>query len=179
MRKVLHVWDFWNPSRYAHQLPSVQMPRLQSFLPPATPKPSTRKALLLTLQKGHLLSSTRRHPRFRLGFLSLARRYFPNAMLAAYRSHVVRHVLHPLIRLARDPAPVAFAPRGVAGLLRKAPGRPSASEKERLEAVLKSHPALTLVHTEMHDFRILLTQKHQPAAESKPLTPRLLHQIKR
>ena len=86
-------------------------------------------------------------------FRSLVRRYFPNAILVADRFHVVRLVLHHFIQLARDLTPVAFGRRGIAGLLRKAPERLSASEKERLEAVFKKHPVLRLVHTEMHEFR--------------------------
>jgi len=112
-------------------------------------------------------------------FRSLVRRYFPNAILVADRFHVVRLVLHHFIQLARDLAPVAFVRRGIAGLLRKAPERLSASEKERLEAVFQKHPALRLVHTEMHEFRGLLNQKHQTVAQAKKLIPRLLSHIKR
>jgi len=112
-------------------------------------------------------------------FRSLVRRYFPNAILVADRFHVVRLVLHHFIQLARDLAPVAFVRRGIAGLLRKAPERLSASEKERLEAVFQKHPVLRLVHTEMHEFRGLLNQKHQTVAQAKKLIPRLLSHIKR
>ncbi len=87
--------------------------------------------------------------------------------------------MHHFIQLARELAPVAFEGRGVAGLLRKAPERLSASEKERLEAVFIKHPALRLVHTEMHEFRELLNQKHQTVAQAKKLIPRLLSYIKK
>jgi transposase len=112
-------------------------------------------------------------------FRSLVRRYFPNAILVADRFHVVRLVLHHFIQLARELAPVAFVRRGIAGLLRKAPEKLAASEKERLETVFKKHPVLRLVHTEMHEFRELLNQKHQTVAKAKKLIPRLLSHIKR
>jgi transposase len=112
-------------------------------------------------------------------FRSLVRRYFPNAILVADRFHVVRLVLHHFIQLARELAPEAFVRRGIAGLLRKAPEKLAASEKERLEAVFKKHPVLRLVHTEMHEFRELLNQKHQTVAQAKKLIPRLLSHIKR
>jgi len=54
-------------------------------------------------------------------FRRLARRYFPNAILVADRSHGVRVVLHQFIQLAGKLAPEAFVRRGFAGLLRKAP----------------------------------------------------------
>jgi transposase len=112
-------------------------------------------------------------------FRSLVRRYFPNAILVADRFHVVRLVLHHFIQLARELAPEAFVRRGIAGLLRKAPEKLAASEKERLEAVFKKHPVLRLVHTEMHEFRELLNQKHQTVAQAKKLIPRLLSHIQR
>jgi transposase len=112
-------------------------------------------------------------------FRSLVRRYFPNAILVADRFHVVRLVLHHFIQLARELAPEAFVRRGIAGLLRKAPEKLAASEKERLEAVFEKHPVLRLVHTEMHEFRELLNQKHQTVAQAKKLIPRLLSHIKR
>jgi transposase len=112
-------------------------------------------------------------------FRSLVRRYFPNAILVADRFHVVRLVLHHFIQLARELAPVAFVRRGIAGLLRKAPEKLAASEKERLEAVFKKHAVLRLVHTEMHEFRGLLNQKHKTVAQAKKLIPRLLSHIKR
>jgi transposase len=45
--------------------------------------------------------------------------------------------------------------------------------------VFKKHPVLRLVHTEMHEFRGLLNQKHQTVAKAKNLIPRLLSHIKR
>jgi transposase len=104
---------------------------------------------------------------------------FPNAILVADRFHVVRIVLHHFIQLARELAPAAFVRRGIAGLLRKAPENLSAPEKERLETILKNHPVLRLVHTEMHEFRGLLNKKHQTVVRAKKLIPKLLSYIKK
>ena len=112
-------------------------------------------------------------------FRSLVRRYFPNAILVADRFHVVRVVSHHFIQLARDLAPAAFHRRGIGGLLRKGPKRLTPSEKERLETVFKTHPALSAVHAEMHEFRRLLNKKHQTVARAKKLIPRLLSYIKK
>ena len=112
-------------------------------------------------------------------FRSLVRRYFPNAILVADRFHVVRVVLHHFTQLARDLAPAAFVRRGIGGLLRKAPKNLTASEKERLEAIFNTHPVLRIVHTEMHELRLLLNQKHQTVARAKQLIPKLLSCIKR
>lgn len=112
-------------------------------------------------------------------FRSLVRRYFPKAILVADRFHVVRVVLHHFTQLARDFAPDAFVRRGIGALLRKGPETLSTSEKERLEAIFKTHPVLRVVHTEMHEFRRLLNQKHQTVAQAKKLIPKLLSYITR
>ena len=112
-------------------------------------------------------------------FRSLVRRYFPKAILVADRFHVVRVVLHHFTQLARDFAPDAFVRRGIGALLRKGPETLSTSEKERLEAIFKTHPVLRVVHTEMHEFRRLLNQKHQTVSQAKKLIPKLLSYIKR
>jgi len=110
-------------------------------------------------------------------FRSLVRRFFPNAILVADRFHVVRVVSHHFTQLARDLAPEAFVRRGIGGLLRKAEENLSLADKERLEAMFKAHSVLRVIHTEMHELRRLLNQKHQTARQSRKLISRLLSYI--
>lgn len=94
-------------------------------------------------------------------YRNIIRRFFPNARIVADRFHVVRIIYHHFMNLARAVAPQLKSYRGGLAAMRKRPSRLTPYQKQKLQQLFEQYPALKPIHTQMHQLRRLMNQKHQ------------------
>jgi transposase len=93
-------------------------------------------------------------------YRDLVRKWFPNAILVADRFHAVRVVMDHFTRLARELAGIRYD-RAFLKLFRTRPDRLTDKQKERLEKLFKSYPALEPLYRKMRAICDLLNLKAQ------------------
>ena len=111
-------------------------------------------------------------------YRNIARKYFPNALIVADRFHVVRLVLHHLMKVAYllDPE-LRYKRRGISKWLRTNQVRLNPTQQERLTDYLAKHPAVEAIYQFKESMIRLLNQKATSKQQAKPLVKTFLHFI--
>jgi transposase len=107
-------------------------------------------------------------------YRSIARTYFPGALVVADRFHVVRLALHHLMKTCRQIDPELSASRGTAKLLQKHAHNLTPTQTGRLSVYLSRQPAVARIYDFKEDLMALLTAKRQTKDQCRILVYRLL-----
>ena len=110
-------------------------------------------------------------------YRSIAATYFPNALVVADRFHVVRLVLHHLIKTCRRIDPGLRHRRGPLKLIRKHAHNLTRSQARRLATYLEGQPAVERIHAFKEELMRLLTAKRQSKPQCRVLAAKLLNAI--
>jgi transposase len=94
-------------------------------------------------------------------YRAIVRKWFPNAKIVADRFHVIRLVMHHLLKLGRSLYPVLNWKRSWLNLLRTRMDRLSPEQLLQLKAVLRDHPGLAGIHAMKEKLCHLLCLKTQ------------------
>jgi transposase len=111
-------------------------------------------------------------------YRSIARSFFPTALVVADRFHVVRLALHHLIKTCRMIDPQLKAARGLVKLLQKHGKNLTDRQRERLNVYLGKQAAIAEVYRFKEKLMDLLTQKNRSKAQCRPLVHELLEAIR-
>lgn len=110
-------------------------------------------------------------------YRSIARSYFPGALVVADRFHVVRLALHHLMQTCRTIDPTLTARRGALRLLQKHARNLTGTQARRLEAYLAAQPAIAAIHGFKEELMTVLVAKRQTKDQCRILVHRLLEAI--
>ncbi len=110
-------------------------------------------------------------------YRSIARRFFPQALVVADRFHVVRLVLHHLLKTCRTIDPQLRGARGLARLLQKHEKNLTDRQRHRLMDYLAEQPAIAQIYRFKENLMGLLTRKNQTKEQCRPLVYDLLAAI--
>jgi len=111
-------------------------------------------------------------------YRSIARSYFPGALVIADRFHVVRLALHHLMQTCRTIDPELTARRGALRLLQKHARNLTQPQAKRLEAYLAARPAIASIHGFKEGLMAVLGAKQQTKDQCRILVHRLLEAIR-
>lgn len=111
-------------------------------------------------------------------YRSIARRYFPGALVVADRFHVVRLALYHLMKTCRQIDPDLTHKRGTTKLLQKHARNLTESQAERLQTYLASQQAVARIYDFKEELMELLTAKSQTKDQCRILVHRLLDTIR-
>jgi transposase len=132
----------------------------------------------------HYLSQLRGREKVKMVCIDLSspyrrmiKRFFPNARIVADRFHVIRIVQHHFMNLFKQVAPQVVRDRGLLAALRKRPENLTAYQRDRLEALFETHPAIKPLYDKQLQLRALLNIKSQTKRDCRKLAPKLLDQI--
>ena len=110
-------------------------------------------------------------------YRSIARNYFPNALIVADRFHVVRLVNQKMMETWKMLDPEKRMNRGLISLMRRHHHKLSTKQKINLRKYLCSVPGLEQVYDFKHDLMSLLTLKRRTKSQCKKLVKRFLRMI--
>ena len=111
-------------------------------------------------------------------YRSIARRYFPRALVVADRFHVVRLALHHLMKTCRTIDPDLRTGRGVSKLLQKHACNLTDGQADRLSGYLSGQPAVASIYSFKEELMTVLIAKNQSKANCRILACRLLDAIR-
>ena len=111
-------------------------------------------------------------------YRSIARRYFPEALVVADRFHVVRLALHHLMKTCRQIDPGLLYRRGASRLLQKHAHNLTMNQAGRLKTYLDSQPAVARIYDFKEELMVVLTAKRQTKDQCRILAYRLLDAIR-
>ena len=111
-------------------------------------------------------------------YRSIAKVYFPSALIIADRFHVVRLALHHLMKTCRRIDPGLLHRRGALRLMQKHAANLTAPQAERLKTYLETQPAVARIYDFKEELMGLLTAKRQAKAKCRMLVYRLLDGIR-
>ncbi len=109
---------------------------------------------------------------------TIAKTYFPKAMIVADRFHVVRLALHHLMATCRQIDPGLATGRGPAKLLQKHARNLTERQAGRLEDYLAGQPAVARIYAFKEELMTVLTAKRQTKDRCRMLVHRLLDAIR-
>jgi transposase len=107
-------------------------------------------------------------------YRSLIKKHFPAALIVADRFHVMRLVMHHLLKLARDLVPQLAYKRPWLRLMRTRPENLKTEQLLELQALLASQPALAAINDILQRLCNLLRIKHQKKSECRAHVRELL-----
>lgn len=110
-------------------------------------------------------------------YRSIARTWFPNAIIVADRFHVVRLALHRLMKTCRQIDPGLRGGRGMVRLMQKHAHNLTDRQAERLSEYLNHHPAVARIYDFKEDLMALLTPKNRTKDQCRILVHQLLEAI--
>ena len=111
-------------------------------------------------------------------YRSIARRYFPTALIVADRFHVVRLALHHLMKTCRQIDPGLLHRRGAMKLLQKHAHNLTENQAARLADYLSRQPAVARIYDFKEELMALLIAKNQTKDQCRILVHRLLDAIR-
>jgi len=111
-------------------------------------------------------------------YRSIARTYFPQALVIADRFHVVRLALHHLMKTCRLIDPGLAIARGTVRLLQKHRRNLTERQGERLLAYLAGQPAVARIYDFKEGLMAVLTAKQQTKDQCRILVHQLLDAIR-
>lgn len=111
-------------------------------------------------------------------YRSIARCYFPGALVVADRFHVVRLALYHLMKTCRQIDPELNIKRGTMELLQKHGHNLTEDQAGRLSSYLSRQPAVASIYAFKEDLMELLTAKNQTKDQCRILVHRLLDAIR-
>ena len=111
-------------------------------------------------------------------YRSIAKTYFPRALVVADRFHVVRLALYHLMKTCRQIDPELATGRGRAKLLQKHAANLTDSQARRLGSYLAERPAIAAIYAFKEELMALLTAKRQTKDQCRILVYRLLDAIR-
>ena len=110
-------------------------------------------------------------------YRSIVRKHFPDARIVADRFHVIRLVNHHFLACWRELDPGASKNRGLLSLMRRHQHNLTPLQQQKLDAYLKSVPALEPIYQFKQKLVMLLRIKRQTQRQCKVLAPTLLAAI--
>jgi transposase len=110
-------------------------------------------------------------------YRSLARKYFPGAVIVADRFHVIRLLNHHFLACWREIDPAGAKNRGLLSLMRRHRHNLKPEQQVRLLAYLAHQPALELIYRFKQRLCYLLLKKHQTKRQCQKLVPRFLRAV--
>ncbi len=110
-------------------------------------------------------------------YRSIARSYFPGALVVADRFHVVRLALYHLLKTCRQIDPELSTRRGTAKLLQRHGHNLKDDQAERLSAYLANQSAIASIYDFKDDLMTVLTARNQTKDQCRILAHRLLDAI--
>lgn len=110
-------------------------------------------------------------------YRSIARNYFPRALVVADRFHVVRLALHHLMKTCRQIDPDLSSRRGTVKLLQKHACNLTGRQQNRLSEYLSQQPAIAGIYRFKEELMSMLTAKQQTKVQCRILVYRLLEAI--
>lgn len=111
-------------------------------------------------------------------YRSIARTYFPGALVVADRFHVVRLALHHLMQTCRAIDPELTARRGALRLLQKHARNLTDIQARRLDAYRAAQPAVAAIHDFKEELMVVLGAKQQTKDQCRILVHRLLDGVR-
>lgn len=111
-------------------------------------------------------------------YRTIARTYFPRALVIADRFHVVRLALHHLMKTCRTIDPELTARRGALRLLQKHARNLTQTQARRLAAYLADRPAIAAIHDFKEQLMAVLGARQQTKDQCRILVHRLLDAIR-
>lgn len=115
-------------------------------------------------------------------YRSIAKKYFPNALIVADRFHVVRLVNEKFVKTWGDLHPEGRLNRGLLSLMRRHPDRMRPDQRDRLEAYVDSVPGLRAIWIVWQDLLRLLRMKGLCQRQCRRVLPEfvwILEELKR
>lgn len=110
-------------------------------------------------------------------YRSLAKKYFPNALIVGDRFHAVRMVNHQFIKTWAELDPVGRKNRGLLSLMRRHPDHFHPGQKERLNSYLEKIPGLKALYLFWQDLLRLLRRKGCNQRQCREIIPEFLYII--
>jgi transposase len=111
-------------------------------------------------------------------YRSIARNFFPGALVVADRFHVVRLALYHLLKTCRTIDPQLKGARGLARLLQKHAKNLTDRQRQRLKSYLAGQPAIAQIYRFKEELMVLLSKKKQTKGQCRELVHELLAAIK-
>jgi len=96
-------------------------------------------------------------------YRSIAKRFFPNALIVADRFYVIRLVNQYLMEAWKQLEPVGRKHRGLISLMRRKPSNLAPEQEVRLRDYFREHPLVGAVYDKLQSLNALLRFKHQKA----------------
>lgn len=112
------------------------------------------------------------------GYRSIAKTYFPKALVVADRFHVVRLALHHLMKTCRQIDPELNGGRGRVRLLQKHARNLTDRQRERLAAYLANKPVIAQIHAFKEELMEVLVAREQTKDQCRILVHRLMDAIR-
>lgn len=110
-------------------------------------------------------------------YRSIAKKYFPNAMIVTDRFHVIRLINHHFLRLWRELDPERSKNRGLLSLIRRNRENLTPDQGIRLDQYLEQSPAIREIYWFKADLIRLMKIKGINNSRAKQLIPELLARI--
>ncbi len=110
-------------------------------------------------------------------YRSLAKKYFPNALIVGDRFHAVRMVNHQFIKTWAELDPVGRKHRGLLSLMRRHPDHFHPGQRERLYSYLEKIPGLKSLYLFWQDLLRLLRHKVCNQRQCRQIIPEFLYII--
>ena len=108
-------------------------------------------------------------------YRSIAKKYFPNAIIVSDRFHVVRHINHELLNIWKQLDPIGRKNRGLISLIRRNRSKLSFEQQQRLQNYFQDKPALAQCYFELKKLQELFQTKSATQKQAKTkLIPQLL-----
>lgn len=112
-------------------------------------------------------------------YRSIAKKYFPNALIVTDRFHVVRLVQHHFLKLWKELDPEGSKHPGLISLMRQHRDRMKPESKEKLERYLNEIPGLKAIdEVQQQTLRLVRTKRLSPE-QMKPLITEFLETIRK
>lgn len=92
-------------------------------------------------------------------YRSIARKYFPNAVIVADRFHVIKLINHHFLKAWRVLDPVTSRNRGMLSLMRRHEKNLRPEQKERMKAYLQKRPDMEIIYRFKQGLCTILTKK--------------------
>lgn len=113
-------------------------------------------------------------------YRSIAKKYFPNAMIVSDRFHVIRLINHELLKLWKRLDPRGRKNRGLISLIRRNRSKLNYKQQQKLLLYFKDKPALAHCYFELKKLQELLQTKTATQKQARlKLIPKLLDFIHR
>jgi transposase len=110
-------------------------------------------------------------------YRSIARKYFPKALIVADRFHVIRLVNHQFLAAWAQLDATGRANRGLLSLVRRRPDKLKPEQRVRLAEYLSAHPAFEAVYDFWQRLCRTLRFKHRTAKQCRRLIPIFLSSL--